>query len=703
MSETHIPNEGYPYLSNTKADVRLLGSVPILNPFMDKLSSQRGMMMSDHLSQALVVNGCEMPRCYTGFESKIGKYSINESARDHDAQILAVIPRFVQNEGLYPVHYNPMRLVVYRDMVTRKIECFPVKDYTTVTDDFGYRNVYGNTALNVGSIVSSEDDIVHAPTVDGNIYKLFGCNLNVAYMAIPQVSEDGVAISESTAKKMETEGYSTLSIDIGPNQIPLNLYGDDVTYKFMPDIGDTVNKNGIVCALRTPTNDSFIYDTMPKNLTKVQHLHDKLFYIPAGAEIIDIYVCINRKNKPIATTKDDRIYQQAEIYRQKLNDYYRAVYDTYRANVKDDSEIGNTFNTVVASAIAELQIAGEYLNGSGITRKAGLLLPMKNKAAIDFIHIDIKYRYRRPVRHGFKLTGRFGNKGVISTIIPDNECPVDEEGFRADIIIDPASVFNRMNPGQQYEQFINRGNELIKRRVTEVINSTNNYQQAFDMMVEWARDVNPNYADLIVETHQTMNDKVDLVNDLIRYGYFMQISPFQKGIDQKLVLHLRDKYGIKASPVTYTITDQYMNKRVVTTKNPVLIGGMYTLLLNKIPHQRVCGIGYVNTFRAAVKSGNKFNTNTPYAITAIRLGEDEVRNMLATSGGETVAKLLGMYGNNKEALDNLAYKLLNSDHPSRIEDIDMSLSEIIKGNNMVNVTKHMFSCLGVCVCSDGEE
>ena len=59
MVKKVVPNQGYPYLDNLKADVRLLGIVPLINPFMDKLSSQRGMMMSDHLSQALVVNGCE--------------------------------------------------------------------------------------------------------------------------------------------------------------------------------------------------------------------------------------------------------------------------------------------------------------------------------------------------------------------------------------------------------------------------------------------------------------------------------------------------------------------------------------------------------------------------------------------------------------------------------------------------------------------
>ena len=450
MNKKVVSNQGYPYLNNLKADVRLLGVVPLFNPFMDKLSSQRGMMMSDHFSQALVVNGCEMPRCFTGFEPKLEQYSINSTRRDQDIRVVAVIPKFFTNEGAYPLFYNPTKTVIYCGMNDGKIGCFDIDDYTMLTDDFGYRNVPGNTAVNTGNIVSKDEIISHAPTSDGNMYKLFGCNLNVAYMAIPQVTEDGIAISESAARKLETEGYSSISIDINTNQIPLNLYGDGTTYKFMPDIGTKVNDDGIICALRTPTADSIIHDTAPENLAKIQHLHDRLFRIPAGAEIVDIYVCINRKNKPLATCKNDVIYQQAEIYRQKLNDYYRAIYRVYQGVVNNGGEISDVFNTLVFTAMNELLTAGERLDGTPIFRKNGVLIPVKNKADIEFIHIDVKYRYRRPIRHGFKLTGRFGNKGVVSKIIPDEECPVDAEGFRADIIIDPVSVFNRMNPNNSW-------------------------------------------------------------------------------------------------------------------------------------------------------------------------------------------------------------------------------------------------------------
>ena len=701
MVKKITPNQGYPYLNNLNADVRLLGIVPLINPFMDKLSSQRGMMMSDHVGQSLIVDGCEIPHCFTGFEKKVGKYSIDKTARDQEVQVVAVIPKFILSEGSYPVHYNPSKTVIYRGMSDGKIGCFDIEDFTTVTDGFGYRNVYGNASINVGNIINKNDVIVHAPTHEGELYKLFGCNLNVAYMAIPQVTEDGIAISESAAKKLETEGYSTISIDIRPDQIPLNLYGDDNNYKFMPDIGTHVSDDGVVCVLRSPTADSIIHDMSPANLKKIQHLHDKLYRIPAGAEILDIYVSINRKNKPVSTIRTDVIYQQAEAYRQKINTYHRSIYKLYQQLVEvSGNEYTDAFSTLAYNAAGELLSAGERLDNTCIMRKNGVLIPIRNKADIEFIHIDIKYRHKRPIRHGFKLTGRFGNKGVVSKIIPDDECPTDAEGFRADIIIDPVSVFNRMNPGQQYEQFINRGNVLLRRRVTEVINTTKDYQRAFDMMLEWANDLNPNYAQLLAEIMPTMEDKISLVNDTIKRGFLMNIPPFTSGIDQQKILYLSDKYNIKASPVTYIITDENGNKKRVVTKQPVLIGEMFTWLLNKIPHLRACGIGYINNFRTPVKSSDKYNSISPYPVSALRFGEDEMRNIIAVAGGETAALIHGMYANNKEALDKLAEILLHSPNPSRIPNVGMTLAEIIRGNSMVNVTKHMFGCFGVDITFD---
>ena len=52
---------------------------------------------------------------------------------------------------------------------------------------------------------------------------------------------------------------------------------------------------------------------------------------------------------------------------------------------------------------------------------------------------------------GDKLSGRHGNKGVVSKIVPEEDMPYHEDGSRVDIILSPLSIPSRMNIGQVKE------------------------------------------------------------------------------------------------------------------------------------------------------------------------------------------------------------------------------------------------------------
>src|SRR5690625_3182206 len=59
-------------------------------------------------------------------------------------------------------------------------------------------------------------------------------------------------------------------------------------------------------------------------------------------------------------------------------------------------------------------------------------------------------------RVGDKLVGRYGNKGTIVTILPDNEMPKNEDGTPMDILLNPDGVPGRMNMGQILETTASR-------------------------------------------------------------------------------------------------------------------------------------------------------------------------------------------------------------------------------------------------------
>ena len=68
---------------------------------------------------------------------------------------------------------------------------------------------------------------------------------------------------------------------------------------------------------------------------------------------------------------------------------------------------------------------------------------------IKQIHIEVVQI--RKISVGDKLSGRHGNKGVISRILPTEDMPYLEDGTPVDIILNPLGIASRMNIGQILE------------------------------------------------------------------------------------------------------------------------------------------------------------------------------------------------------------------------------------------------------------
>ena len=65
--------------------------------------------------------------------------------------------------------------------------------------------------------------------------------------------------------------------------------------------------------------------------------------------------------------------------------------------------------------------------------------------------VVVTIRTREPMRVGDKLSGRHGNKGVVSRIIPDNQMIQDAHGNPLDILHTSQGVISRINPSQILE------------------------------------------------------------------------------------------------------------------------------------------------------------------------------------------------------------------------------------------------------------
>lgn len=65
--------------------------------------------------------------------------------------------------------------------------------------------------------------------------------------------------------------------------------------------------------------------------------------------------------------------------------------------------------------------------------------------------VKVYVAQRRRIAVGDKLAGRHGNKGVIATILPEEDMPFLPDGTPLDVILNPLGVPSRMNLGQVFE------------------------------------------------------------------------------------------------------------------------------------------------------------------------------------------------------------------------------------------------------------
>ncbi|MEI6835366.1 MAG: DNA-directed RNA polymerase subunit beta [Candidatus Falkowbacteria bacterium] len=65
--------------------------------------------------------------------------------------------------------------------------------------------------------------------------------------------------------------------------------------------------------------------------------------------------------------------------------------------------------------------------------------------------IQVSVANLRKIQVGDKMSGRHGNKGVISKVVPDEDMPYMADGTPIDIILSPLGIISRMNLGQLLE------------------------------------------------------------------------------------------------------------------------------------------------------------------------------------------------------------------------------------------------------------
>lgn len=116
----------------------------------------------------------------------------------------------------------------------------------------------------------------------------------------------------------------------------------------------------------------------------------------------------------------------------------------------DDSSI---INRIMATdkdmkyALKPIAIPG----GSYVEGKIVRIVKIDNPDTTSSQKIILTLVKNKPLKQGDKVSGRHGNKGTVTKILPDNQMPVAEDGRKFDLLFSPLAVPSRKNLGQVFE------------------------------------------------------------------------------------------------------------------------------------------------------------------------------------------------------------------------------------------------------------
>lgn len=288
--------------------------------------------------------------------------------------------------------------------------------------------------------------------------------------------------------------------------------------------------------------------------------------------------------------------------------------------------------------------------------------------------------------------------------------PVDADGNSADIVMDPISIFNRMNPSVPYELYLGS----TARDLSKCIRNTLNLNQSMTNY-EISNSINSLYIsnpDLINELYNYILGCLKLIS-IDQYNTYVNatideildelISIVKEGI---YIIHTTNndleildiieniensQYRPVYSPVSY-VGDS--GKRI-TTINNIRIGPMYFMVLEKIADSgSACASSKLNHYNM-ISPRTKIDKYTdPYRNTSVKnLGETEVRILRAYCDKMLIAELMDR-NNSINSHRTLYENILTSITPGNIDEaIDRTLVPF--GNTEpLKILNHVLYCSG---------
>ncbi len=598
------------------------GATASLIPFLEHDDANRALMGSNMQRQAVPLLKTEAPVVGTGIEAVVARdaWEAIKAKRGGVVEKVDSTNIYIKGEdesGIFIDHY-----VLEKNMRTNQSTSF---SQTPIVYE--------------GQEVKAKEVIADGPNMDMGELAL-GKNILVAFMPWNGYNyEDAIILSEKliredtfTSIHIYEKSIEARELKHGTEEITRdipNVREEDLMHldeSGIVKIGTYVKPGMILVGKVSPKGE--IKPTPEERLLraifgdKAGHVVNKSLYCPASMEgvVVDIKILSkkdykddprSRKAYEEERAKLDRVHHDqllmidkeemlriiAFLSKQKLEKDVTVGEKEYKAGDVIPAETIKTINrfalrSIVASYSKEVQDEYEAIKNYFIKQKKKYKKEHEEKLLIlendDLLQngitklIKVYIATKRKIKVGDKMAGRHGNKGIVSTIVPEIDMPYMEDGRAVDLILNPLGVPSRMNIGQILEVHLG----LIGKRLGEQI------QGIFDEAKEnFVAELRAKMSD-IANTAKLMRAKNEIAkmsdDEIIKYardwskGVKFAVSAFESTTQEEFK-KLFELAKIDEDGKT-TLYDGKTGEKILERVN---VGYMYMLKLHHLVDEKV--------------------------------------------------------------------------------------------------------------------
>ena len=218
----------------------------------------------------------------------------------------------------------------------------------------------------------------------------------------------------------------------------------------------------------------------------------------------------------------------------------------------------NLVKAVFADKLAKLKRGDEL--APGVIKSVKTYIAMKRKLSV-----------------GDKMSGRHGNKGIISRILPEEDMPYLEDGTPVDIILNPLGVPSRMNVGQILETHLGWAAKGLGWKIQEYLDTHFNPKVL-------RRKIKEVYTskEMTEYLEQAADEEVVELARKLGEGIFMSVPVFDGASEEEIKEHLT-KAGLPVSGQT----GLYDGRTGEPFHHKVTVGYMYLLKLHHLVDDKI--------------------------------------------------------------------------------------------------------------------